>query len=321
MTITRGTFLADVLLLVTFIAQTSPTKQTPAKTQSAGALKIELTNNLGVTATVNVTEFTSGNKVNGDTLDPYTPELNELGGEWVSEPTKAVTLAFPNGVREALSELAKRNRDFAKSRLVIDLDDRTPGQFVLIPWRSVKALSIKNKMQVVTLNDGTEYRGQLRTILSGNSDSENKVYELSGVRSMTILQFPAARPYAAGSANNSTGAKVLRWGVTGTKMPSLIVTHPRFAHSERFRVGELNQPGISAAFSDFQSVSIGSEKRGYGFPITVKAKNASAASGILALGDDDYLEGNGTVEVVGDLANGCSIVFRVIGPLTMTRAD
>lgn len=308
--------------------QAQPRTNASGHSRSAAIFRVELTNNLGVTATVGVTGFTAGRDVIGDSEDPYTAELDALGGKWSArdDSTRSLTVAFPNGV-QALNKMGSRrlDHDFAEARLVVALDKG----FVLVPWRSFKALSFEQGSQVITLNDGTQWKGTLRTILTGNSSSsENKVWELSGVRSLTVVQMPVGRTVSQSQANSHD----LHWIVAGPTIPEQTVTRLRFVQlmndkfviTQQFQIGpDINSPPTSATLSDFQSVSIERENSAsWGVPVTVKAKNAAAVSGLLAF-ENHYLEGNGSFDLAGDLDNNCTVVFAVFRGerLTLTKAE
>jgi hypothetical protein len=300
----------------------APGKAAPAGVQARSTpqpnapFTIELANELGVKATVNVATFSSGNS-EMQVENFIDEELNEIGGRW--DP----------GADET-------TRDFSHSRLVIEMSP--PRQFVLIPWQSFKALSAQDGAQLVRLNDGTEYKGLLKTILSENWGNDRKVYELGGALSMTIVQMPKI---SVSPAQTRT-SKDPQWRVTGGGGSDLIVTRPRFVYSwfhqtsgggmfvahghdetkvsEQFGVGVNGSSRSTAAtISDFESISIaggGNDAFARGMPVTVKAKGADAVSGILAVtpfglepGSSDYR--NRSLEVAGDLANGCTIVFSV----------
>jgi hypothetical protein len=290
-----------------------------AADDSASQFTIELANDLGVKATIHVTGFTAGKETWGDhNHDMITTELNYMGGEWAAQPVSGRNGETPNG-------------DFPKSRFVIVTDN---NQFVLIPWQSFKSLSLQDGVQLVRLNDGTEYKGKLRTILNDDSGSEKKVYELSGATSMAIVQMP--KQAVPVTTSNSKGSQ---WKVTTNGMSDLIVSQPRFVFSifhvtsgggiyvengfydtkvsEQFGVAKKGseQNSTSATISDFESISIGGVKDAFGMPVTVKAKGADAVSGILAVTPfgleawaNEYL--NRSMELAGDLSNGCTIVFR-----------
>jgi hypothetical protein len=282
---------------------------------------IELANELGVKATIDVTGFTSGKDTWGDREHDYiTQELNYLGGAWVAQPHQI-----------------DENGDFENSRLVMTV----PGMgLVLIPWQSFKSLSVQDGVQLVRLNDGTEYKGRLRTILKANLGSEERDYDLSGAISITIVQMPkqvagtkSPSPAPGGILNGS------QWKITKTGMSDLIVTQPRFVYStfivtsgggifeenghfatqisEQFGVGLKKSGGNvsdSATVNDFESISVGGDSDISGIPVTVTAKGADAVSGTLAptpfgLETDEYL--NRSLEVACNLPNGCSIVFSV----------
>jgi hypothetical protein len=283
---------------------------------TASGFTVELVNELGVKATVNVTEFTAGKETWGDREHDFiTQELNYMRGQWSLQTGKGIA-------------------DFANSRLVITTADR---QFVLIPWQSFKSLSAQGKSQLIRLKDGSEYAGRLRTILKENSGGEKRDYELSGVTSMTIVQMPNA---SFEGSDPSGPSKNARWKVTREGDSVLIISKPRFVYSmfhvtsgdgivfqqnghfgatvsEQFGVGqEGRNDSTSASINDFESIIIGGGEHAFGMPITVKAKNAVAFSGKFAvtpLGleplSNVYL--NRSVELAGDLTNGCTIVFSI----------
>ncbi len=277
----------------------------------ASQFTIELANDLGVKATVHVTGFTAGKETYGDNNHDFiTTELNYMGGEWAAQPAYG------------------KNGDFSKSRFVIVTDK---DQIVLIPWQSFKSLSLQDGVQLVKINDGTEYKGKLRTILNDDSGSEKKVYELSGATSMTIAQMPKQ----AAPPGTSKGPE---WRFSRKGMSDLIVSQPRFVYSifkvtsgggiyvengyydtkvsEQFGVAKKGseQNSTSATISDFEGITLGGVKDAFGMPVTVKAKGADAVSGTLAvtpfgLEANEYL--NRGLEVAGNLPNGCTIVFKV----------
>ena len=307
----------------------------PTRSSTAGVFKVGLTNDLGVTSMIDVREVSAGKDVVGDTYDAITPELNGLGGKWPTETGDGVE----------------------RSRFTVEINPpKGPARFVLVPWPLFKSLSAQGRDQVVLLKDGTEYRGRLRTILVGTSGSENDTYELAGASSMTILQMPTQL-----APTHETSDKATRWTVTEAGMPPVVVSRPRFLYSryretrtppplviersyyealvtERFGVApgysgdEGSHSGTwnvtSAAISDFETVAIGNEgKRTTGLRVSVKARTAPAVTGLFAVSpfgldpwDNSYL--NRSIELAGDLPNGCSIVWSVKdGLLTMTKSD
>jgi len=134
-----------------------------------------------------------------------------------------------------------------------------------------------------------------------------------------------------------------QWSVLSEGGQAVVITRPRFVFSrfhvtsgggihvekgyyetkvsEQFGVGprDLNGNGkndsVSAAFSDFESITLGGGGREvFGMPITVKTRDGQPVAGTLAATpfgldafSNEYL--NRTTELAGDLPNGCTIVF------------
>ena len=105
---------------------------------------VNLTNNLGIKATVDVTAFTAGKDTWGDREHDFiTQELNFMGGQWPMQENGTSQLPV----------------DFSNGRLVIELTgaETGPRQYLLIPWQSFKSVSVEDGIQVIQLNDGSVY--------------------------------------------------------------------------------------------------------------------------------------------------------------------
>lgn len=291
-----------------------------AQTGSSGhPFVVEVTNDLGVKATVRVASFTAGSPTWGDNnQDDLTEELNFEGGQW-PKTNSGASVPFQN------TFLVMKLPDAAGPRW---------GPYILIPWKHFKRLSQRSGDQVVTLDDGTEYRGRLRTILFDSSASENRQYELGEASSIAIVSFPPD-PHA-----QETKLPHSEWSLSYGADPALNISNPQILHEiekrESFRGAGANiersfwvglasgafrvkldansddSRATSAAISDFEQVKIGGDKNAFGMPITVKALNRAPASGLIigpTQAPDDYL--NGTLNLAADLPNGCRMVIAL----------
>lgn len=217
------------------------------------------------------------------------------------------------------------------------------GTFVLVPWRLLRGVSIKDGKQVVILDDSTSYAGTIKTtaFVAGDSDqnlpySERKKYDLSTAKTLTLVHMP---PRVAPKDLHGRREMVRRVRGRGARREKtwmlpvlgqngrLKVTSPRFAFkyytSAGYIMGGTNKVAVTGTFVlnvDGDQIAANLEDFAFlGFDsrnpkkamVSVRAEGASTVTGELELVAEDSKGSHAASAWVlaVDMNNGCRLVF------------
>jgi hypothetical protein len=297
----------------------------PASAQDGNQIgsnfRVELTNKLGVRAVVNVTSFSAGNTIEGDNEhSDLTQELNYVGGCWPADPDQ--------------SNLS--NIKFVDSGMVLEADQSFLRKFFIIPWHNIKSIYVKDGVDIIDLNDTSEYRGKIRTILADGS----RKYELSAATSIHFIQFINKINDSETESTVAEKIKSSEWKIYGDGVPEFSVLAPQFVYSrfhvtsgggiyvengfyetklsEQFSVmldAEHSEDSISASLNDFDELTFGGKPKDEfdHDKVTVRAPNAKPVSGTLTdpfgWSDREYLNRN--LDMLVMLPDGVKILIML----------